>query len=180
MSTSLVKSLGIKGCSIWKLDENGRPGANPNADNVAISLPSIELESTTINLMGSLDIPDVTRIGNLQLSVTVPVDVKESIELAEIGKTVSWLVRWCSVEYDTNTAATTPVSYSVYATGLITSIPNAEVNAGAENTGTITMNLIYYKKSRAGETTPIFEIDRGAGVFIVNGKNLLKGYASLY
>lgn len=180
MAVSIVKSLGVKGCAIYKKDDTGNVSQIPNADNVAISLPSIELESTTVNLMGSLDVPDVTRLGNLQLSVTVPVDVKASMELAELGKTVSWLIKWCSVEYQTETGATIPVSYQVHATGLITSIPNAEVNVGAENTGTITMNLIRYKKLRVGEAAPIFEIDRGAGVFIVNGQNLLKAYSSLY
>ena len=81
MSIAIKKGLGVKGCAVWKLDENGKAGENPNVDNVSVTLPSIELETTSINLMGSVDIPDVARIGNMQLSCTTPLDVKEAMDL---------------------------------------------------------------------------------------------------
>lgn len=180
MSVALVKSLGIKGCAVWKLDADGRPGTTPNVDNVAISLPSIDLETTTINLMGNLDVPDLSRIGNLQLTVTVPLDVKEAIDLAELGKSVKWLITWCSQEYNSTTSEMTPKSFAVEASGLITSIPNAEVNAGAENTGTITMNLIAYRKVNRTDNIVAFEIDRGKGIFKVNGVDLMSQFSTLY
>ena len=130
MSLALVKSLGVKGCAVWKIDDEGRLPQNPNVDNVSVQLPSIELETTTINLMGSLDVPDISRVGNLQLTVTVPVDVPSAMELVELGKSVHWLITWVSQEYDSINGTTTPKSYSVDATGFITAIPNAEVNAG--------------------------------------------------
>ena len=180
MSLALVKSLGVKGCAVWKLDENGATGQNPNVDNVAVTLPSIELETTTINLMGSMDVPDLSRVGNLQLTVNVPLDVPEAMELCELGKTVSWLVTWCSQEYNSVTGETTPKAYSVNATGFISAIPNAEVNAGAENTGDITMNLISYKKTNITDKTIPFEIDRGKGIFRLNGKDLYGQFSTLY
>ena len=179
MSIAIKKSLGVKGCAIWKLTD-GEPGESPNVDNVAITLPSIELETTTVNLMGNVDIPDVSRIGNLQLSATIPIDIKEAMELCELGKTVSWLITWCSQEYNSSTGQTVAKSYSVRATGFITSIPNAEVNSGAENTGDITMNLIKYKKECISDNYIAFEIDRGAGIFKVNGNNLYGQFSSLY
>ena len=180
MSLALVKSLGVKGCAVWKLDENGATGQNPNVDNVAVTLPSIELETTTINLMGSMDVPDLSGVGNLQLTVNVPLDVPEAMELCELGKTVSWLVTWCSQEYNSVTGETTPKAYSVNATGFISAIPNAEVNAGAENTGDITMNLISYKKTNITDKTIPFEIDRGKGIFRLNGKDLYGQFSNLY
>lgn len=180
MSIAIKKSLGVKGAALWKVDENGQTGQNPNVDNVPITLPSIELETTSINLMGTVDIPDLSRVGNLQLSATIPLDVPEAMELCELGKTVSWLVTWCSQEYNSVTGETTPKAYSVNATGFITSIPNAEVNAGAENTGDITMNLISYKKNCITDKSTAFEIDRGKGIFKINGKDLYSQFSSLY
>lgn len=179
MSIAIKKGLGIKGCAVWKL-KDGEPGENPNVDNVSVTLPSIELETTSINLMGSVDIPDVSRIGNMQLSCTIPLDVKEAMDLCEIGKTVDWLVTWCSQEYNSTTGETVAKSYSVRATGFITSIPNAEVNSGSENTGEVTMNLIKYKKECISDNYTAFEIDRGAGIFKINGNDLFAKINSLY
>lgn len=180
MSVSLVKSLGVKGCAVWKLDENGATGQNPNVDNVSIQLPAIELETTSINLMGTLDVPDISRVGNLQLSVTVPLDVPEAMELLDLGKSVRWLITWASMEYNSVTGETTPKAFTVEATGFVSAIPNAEVNAGAENTGEITMNLVSYKKTNTTDKIVQFEIDRGKGIFKLNGKDLISGVSSLY
>lgn len=180
MSIAIKKGLGVKGCAVWKLNENGEPGENPNVDNISVTLPSIELETTSINLMGSVDIPDVSRIGNMQLSCTIPLDIQEAMDLCELGKTVSWLITWCSQEYNSTTGETVAKSYSVRATGFITSIPNAEVNAGAENTGEITMNLIKYKKDCISDNYCAFEIDRGAGIFKIRGNNIYDQFSKLY
>lgn len=180
MSIALVKSLGVKGCAIWKLDEAGRTGQNPNVDNVSIQLPSVEFETSSINLMGALDVPDVSRVGNMQLSATIPVDVPDAMALIELGKSVSWLITYCSQEYNAIDGTTTPKSYSINVTGFITSIPNAEVNAGAEGTGDITMNLIAYKKVNNTDQIVEFEIDRGKGILKVRDKDLISRFTSLY
>lgn len=180
MSLALVKSLGVRGCAVSKYDENGNLPANPNVDNVSITLPSIELETTTINLMGSLDVPDISRIGNLQLSVTVPLDVQGAMELLDLGKTVKWHITWASMEYDSVSGATTPKAYSVDASGFVSAIPNAEVSTGAENTGEIAMNLVVYKKTCITDRRVQFEIDRGKGIFKVDGTDLISHLNSLY
>ena len=180
MSLALVKSLGVKGCAVWKLDENGATGQNPNVDNVAVTLPSIELETTTINLMGSLDVPDLSRIGNLQLTVNIPLDVPEALKLIELGKSVRWLITWCSQLYDSITGTTTPKAFNVEVSGFVTAIPNAEVNAGAENTGDVTMNLVSIKKTNATDGIVEYEIDRGKGIFKVRGDDLIGQFSHLY
>ena len=180
MSIAICKSLGVKGCALWKLDENGATGQNPNVDNVSIQLPSIELETTSINLMGTLDIPDISRIGNLQLSATIPLDVPEAMELCELGKSVRWLITWASMTYNAVTSETTPKAFTVEVSGFVTGIPNAEVNAGAENTGDVTMNLISIKKTNATDGIVEYEIDRGKGIFNVRDKDMIGGISSLY
>lgn len=180
MSVAIVKSLGVRGASVWKLDDNGAVGQYPNVDNVEITLPSIELETSSLQLMGTLDVPDLSRVGNLQLSVTVPLDVPSAMELLEMGKVVKWLITWCSQEYNSVTGETTPKSFTVEASGFVTSIPNSAVNAGAENTGAITMNLISYKKTNTTDRLVQFEIDRGKGIFNVLGKDLIRQFTSLY
>lgn len=180
MSLAIVKSLGVKGCAVWKIKEDGTTEQYPNVDNVSVQLPSVEFETTTINLMGGLDVPDMSRVGNLQLTVNVPVDVPDSMALIELGKSVSWLITYCSQEYDSVTGATTPKAYTITATGFISSIPNAEINAGAENTGDITMNLIAYKKINTTDRITEFEIDRGKGILKVRDKDLIGKFMSLY
>lgn len=180
MSIAITKSLGVRGCAVWKLGADGKPGENPNVDNVAVTLPSIELESTTIQLMGSLDVPDVSRIGNLQLSVNIPLDVPKALELIELGKSVQWHITWCSQFYDSITGATTPKAFRVEVSGFVTSIPNAEINAGAENTGDVTMNLISIKKINATDNKVEYEIDRGKGIFMVGDTDMIGGISSLY
>ena len=180
MSIAIQKSLGIKGCALWKLNDAGEPGTNPNVDNVSIQLPSIELETTSITLMGTLDVPDVSRIGNLQLSATIPLDVPEAMELCELGKVVKWMVTWASMVYDAESGTTTPKSFRVMASGFVTSIPNAEVNAGAENTGDVTMNLITISKTNITDGRVEYEIDRGKGIFKVKGDDLIGKISSLY
>lgn len=180
MSIALVKSLGVKGCAVWKYNEEDKVGENPNVDNVAVTLPSIEFETTTINLMGSLDVPDLSRIGNLQLTVNIPLDVPEALKLIELGKSVKWLITWCSQFYDSITGATTPKAFNVEASGFVTAIPNAEINAGAENTGDVTMNLISIKKTNVTDKNVEYEIDRGKGIFRLNGKDLYGQFGNLY
>ena len=180
MSIAIQKSLGVKGCALWKLDDEGKAGGNPNVDNVSIQLPSIELETTSITLMGTLDVPDVTRIGNLQLSATIPLDVPEAMKLCELGKVVKWMVTWASMVYDAKSGTTTPKSFKVMAHGFVTSIPNAEVNAGSENTGSVTMNLIYISKTNLTDNKVEYEIDRGKGIFKVRGDDLIGEIRSLY
>ena len=180
MSIAIQKSLGVKGCALWKLDEKGDAGENPNVDNVSIQLPSIELETTSITLMGTLDVPDVSRIGNLQLSATIPLDVPKAMELCELGKVVKWMITWASMVYDAKSGTTTPKSFKVVAHGFVTSIPNAEVNAGAENTGDVTMNLISISKTNITDGKVEYEIDRGKGIFKVKGDDLIGKISSLY
>lgn len=180
MSVAITKSLGVKGCSIWRVRDDDTVADHPNADNISITLPSIELESTTINLMGSVDIPDISRIGNLQLTATIPVDAKSSLDLIEIGKSVKWQIRWVTMEYDSTTSVTTPVSYKVFATGFVTSIPNAEVNAGSEGTADVTMNLIAYRKIDSTHNKTIFAIDRGQGTFIFNDKDMMSNIHNMF
>lgn len=180
MSVCVTKSLGVKGAAVWRKDANGGVGNTPNVDNVPVQLPAIELETTSINLMGALDVPDISRVGNLQLSVTVPIDVPASMDLVELGKPVAWLITWCSLEYNSVTGETTPKAYTVDVSGFIATVPNAEVNAGAENTGDIVMNLVSYKKTNVTDHITEFEIDRGKNIFKVRDRDLISQFSSLY
>lgn len=178
---ALTKSLGVKGCAIYALSDAGKPLSNtPIADNVSITLPAIELETNSINLMGTFDVPDVSRLGNMQLTVNVPLDVAASQELFTIGRLARWQITWCSQEYDSITGITAIKSYLVTATGFVTSIPNAEVNQGAENTGDVTMNLVTYSKICTTDRKLIFAIDRGKGKFIINGEDIYAKFNLAY
>lgn len=180
MTVACIKSMGVKGAAVYKLNESGTPilGNYPNIDNVPITLPAIEPETTSLNLMGTLDVPDISRIGNMQMSITVPCDNDDAMSLAEMGTLQSWLIAWVSQEYDVATSQLKVVPYKVYVKGFVASLPNAEVNAGAENTGDITMNLVSIKKLR--DNVVKYNIDRTQGLVEIDGKNLTSQFNSLY
>ena len=99
------------------------------------------------------------------------------MELCELGKVVKWMVTWASMTYDAESGTTTPKSFRVMASGFVTSIPNAEVNAGAENTGDV---LISISKTNITDGRVEYEIDRGKGIFKVKGRDLIGKISSLY
>lgn len=179
MSTQLHKSLPIKGAAIWVLDQNGQPvAATPQADNVPITLPSIDFGTTDVNIMGTVSIPDFTRVENFQVTAEISVDNPDSKPLKQVGKQ-AWKITYCTAHIDAATGLETLQGMVVYCTGYIGGIPNAEVNQGSENTATVTMNCMSFKK-QTQEGVIECDIDRSAGKIEIDGKNYTEALASKY
>lgn len=177
MSIQVHKSLPIKGCSLWLLENDKPVTSTPQADNISITIPSIEFETTDIGIMGTVSIPDFSRVGNLQLTATIAIDNPDSRVLKRVGHQ-SWMIRYCTSSMNVNTGLEELSSYTIKASGYITSIPNAEVNQGAENTGDIVMNLMSFQKLH--DTDVEINIDRMAGKLEISGINYASEISSLY
>lgn len=177
MSIQMHKSLPIKGCSLWLLEDDKPITSTPQADNIAITIPTIEFETTDLNIMGTMSIPDFTRIGNLQLTATIAIDNPDSRPLKRVGQQ-SWLIRYCTAYVDVATGLDVIEGYEIKASGYVTSIPNAEVNQGSENTGDIVMNLTSIRKMHGADVE--LDIDRMHGKIEISGINYTTELSNFY
>lgn len=180
MSKSITKFVEIKGCAVWACDDNWVPvSQNPQVDNIAISAPDIEFATTDINLMGTLSIPDFTRIDNFQIGVTVPPDNEEAMALFQPGLK-HWMISYAVSNFNSQTGLEELSAYRIYAAGYITKIPTSEINKGAEGTTELPMNLAVYKKVKVGSNTAVFDINRFTGKVEINGVNYSQPIDELY
>ena len=180
MATALTKSLPINGCAVYLMKDGKQVGLGPVLDSVTISLPSIEFETTTIPMMGSYDVPDPSRIPNLQVTITIPCDNLAARTLAQPG-VCEWKITWVSQEYSAATGMNVPTGWVVLCRGHVVNIPNAEVSVGGENTSDITMNVIAIsKRSNTSPSVESYALDRSAGSLRVNGVEYAKGINSLF
>lgn len=180
MSVCTTKFVGIKGCAVWQCDEKGTAiSENPQIDNTTINAPSIEFDTTDVNLMGTLAVPDFTKLSNFTLSVNIPVDNPEAMKLCVLGLN-QWIISYAVSNLDASTGLETITGYRIYAKGYITSIPSAEISVGGDGTAELSMNLISYKKWALGENTAKYDIDRMTGKVEINGKNYTNSLNSLF
>lgn len=169
MGTTITKSLTINGCAVYKLDANGRASINPNIDNTTISLPAISFESTDIALMGTYSVVDYSRVQQMEISVNIPVDNSDALDLCTPG-VQNWKITWCSSVFDSQSGVTIPKGFIIYARGLINNIPNAEISTGGENKADVTMSVISIKKVDL-DGKVYYNIDRSKNVVEYNGVN---------
>ena len=180
MSVAPTKTIGIKGCAVWLADERGSAiGTNPQIDNTTITAPSIEFGTTDVNIMGTLSVPDFTKLDNFSLSVNIPVDNPEAMRLCQLGLT-QWIISYCVASIDARTGLESVVGYRIYARGYVTSVPSADIAVGNDTTADVTMNLVSYKKWALGADVPAFDIDRLSGKVEINGVNYSRAVDELF
>lgn len=156
----------ISGVSIYACDEKGQSYSEPAAIDVSITLPSIEFESTDVQLMGSLSVPDTTRLGNLQISATLEADNPKTRTLVGAGLK-KWRISWTENILEP-TGLQSVRGFTVFATGYVGAIPEGAKEIGGQATADYTMNCIsIYKKDSTGYVS--YDIDRTKGKLIVDG-----------
>lgn len=62
MLTSINRYTAIKGCDIYRLDKNGKPGTSPAAIDRDITIGEQTHPSTDVPLMGTISVPDQSRL----------------------------------------------------------------------------------------------------------------------
>lgn len=171
MLKSIPRYTTIKGVTIYSCDSNWKPKPTPAAIDRDITIPEQTHPTTDVNLMGTVSIPDQSRIDNMTLTVNVNCDSPEAGELTG-GGVCYWKICWVDEILDA-TGEMTITGYNIYASGYVTGIPEAAKNAGAENSGDLGMNLISIKKTRIldnGEQV-VYDINRVQNRLIRNGKD---------
>lgn len=180
MSSAKTKFVQIQGCAVWESDDSMTAiDSTPNVDNTTISAPEIEFGTTDINLMGTVSVPDFTRIDNFQLSVNIPVDNPDAVKLCKLGLR-QWIISYCVSNLNSETGLEDVSAYRIYAKGYITKIPVAELSQGGEGRADLSMNLVSYKKWKVGDNTPVFDIDRLTGKVEVGGVNYSQSINQMY
>ena len=180
MSRSPVKFVKICGVSVWEADENGAAVYDyPQASDVTVSMPNIEFGTTDVNILGTLSVPDFTRLENFQISASVPVDNPEAKKLFKLGLQ-NWVISYAVANLDSATGLETKTGYRIYARGYVSSIPNAEISTGGEGMADVSMNLVSLKKWALGASVPEFNIDRLSGKVEISGVNYAAEVNALY
>ena len=156
----------IKGCTIYPAPD-GKPAANPAAIDCTITLPNITFETGTVQMMGSLTVPDQSRLGDLSMAITVP-DSKDSMDLSGKGLK-EYAAKWVREVTDPN-GAIRVVGFTCYFAGYVTQVPQSAKNPGAESTGDYNVSLVRYQVVEDGNKIH-FDIDRAAGKLIINGED---------
>lgn len=156
----------VKGVTIYDAPD-GVPSENPAAIDCTVTLPSISFESGTVQMMGSLTVPDQSRIGDLSMAITVT-DSKDSMSLAGKGLK-SYVSRWVREVTDPS-GAIRVVGFVCYFSGYVTQVPQSGKNPGAESTGDYNVSLVKYRVVEDG-TIEHFNIDRAAGKLVINGED---------
>lgn len=156
----------IKSCSIYPVVD-GVAADSPAAIDATITLPPITFETSTIQMMGALNVPDQSRLGDLSMSITVP---QSRISIALAGKGLkSYAVKWVQEVHDPS-GAVRVVGFVCYVSGYVTQIPESAKSPGAEGTADYNVSVVKYRLLEDGKIEH-FNIDRGAGKLVINGED---------
>ncbi|MBR4985336.1 MAG: phage major tail tube protein [Proteobacteria bacterium] len=155
----------IKSCTIYPV-ENGVPAASPAAFDCTITPPVVTFETGTVQMMGSLTVPDQSRIADMSLSITVPVSPL-SVKLSGKGLK-SYEARWAQ-EVTDPTGAIRVVQGVCYISGYVTQVPATAINPGAEGTADYNVSVVKYRLVVGGKE--LHNIDRAAGVLVIDTVN---------
>lgn len=155
----------IKACSIYAM-KNGVANGDPAAIDATITLPNITFETSTVQMMGSVTMPDQSRLGDLSLSITVP-QSRHSIVLSGKGLK-EYRANWVQ-EVTEPSGAVRVVGGVCYMSGYVTQIPESAKNPGGEGTSDYTVSLVKYRVLMDGDE--LFNIDRTSGKLIINGED---------
>lgn len=167
----------IKGCSIYRLNELGRPNATPAAIDRDINIGEQTSPATDIPMMGSVSIPDQSRIDNFTISVNINCDSPEAAQLSGPGL-VGWEIHWVD-EVVGSDGLPTIQGWVITAHGYITNTPEATKNSGSDNSGDLTMNVVAVIKRNVTTGRISYDIDRRANRLIRNGVDFRKAINAL-
>ncbi len=177
MSRQTYKFTTIKGCALWAMENGAVISSVPNADNITITLPELTFGTTDVNILGTLTLPDFTRIDNFTVTANIAVDNPDSEPIKRIGYQ-EWKITYCVGLVNAQTGLEEYTPYTVYCKGFIGSIPLSSVEQGGDGMADVTMNCTSIRKMKGNETE--FEIDRLNGNIKLGDKDYANDINSLY
>lgn len=174
----LHKMTTIKGCAVYYVDPVKDVANNvPCADGVTCTLPEISFPTTDVAIMGTLSVPDFTRLDNITASINVCIDNPDTEPLLQVGLQ-SWKVTWVSGILNANTGIEEYNSHSAIVKGYVSNIPVHSVEEGGDGMAELTMNVVAYRQFKDG--VELVSIDRLSNKLSINGVNYTQGINSLY
>ena len=156
----------IKGTTIYKLSKEGKPASAPAAIDMDITIGEQSHPTTDIPVMGTLSVPDQSRLDNFTIEVNVNCDSPEAAELGGEG-IVGWQIQWVDEFVDTD-GLPQIVGWTITAKGYVTGLPEANKNQGSDNSGNLVMNVVSILKKNSNDFVS-YDIDRIANRLIRNG-----------
>lgn len=177
MLTSINRYTAIKGCSIYKLNDLGRPNETPAAIDRDITIGEQTSPTTDIPMMGTVSVPDQSRIDNFTISVNINCDSPEAAELNGPGL-VGWEIHWVDEVVGADGLPSIQ-GWVITAHGYVGNSPEATKNSGSENSGDLTMNVVASIKRNVTTGVVAYDIDRRANRLIRNGIDYRKDINAL-
>lgn len=177
------KTVSIKACAVYAMaNDMVITPLSPQADNVTVTLPDLSFIKNDVNIMGTVSIPDFTRLDNFTVTVNVPVDNPDIRMLRKLGIN-QWKITYVVSNISAKTGFEELTAYEVIVKGYIGSIPNGSVEQGGDGMVDISMDCLSYKKTRTDQGRNTFveiDIDRLTNKVKVDGINYTAQLNSLY
>ncbi len=121
---------------------------------------------------GSMDVPVVGLIEELEMEIGFMSLCNDIFSIMDPTEAVSLTVNGAIQGTEAGTGAVGYVPISISVRGLLKKFTPGVIKAGAKMSSSVTLGLSYYKIVLDGKT--MLEIDRLNGVFVINGKDILK------
>lgn len=165
MLQAITKYTHVEGVSIYAVTE-GQSADAPSAIDVSVNLPELAFESVDIPMMGTATVYDQTRLGNMELSVTLEADNTEALKLIRKGL-CEWKLCWVESAVAPS-GLTSVVGFNVYVKGYVSAIPEGGKEVGSQATADYKMSLIATRKTDSTGRV-YYDVDRAQGKLVVNG-----------
>lgn len=178
------KMTTIKGCAVYYMNPQTEV-ANPMpcADGVTCTLPEITFPTTDVNIMGTLSVPDFTRLDNITASINVCLDNPDTEPLLRLNDPdrpgmQMWKITWVSGILNAQTGVENYVPHSAVVKGYVSNIPVHSVEEGGDGMAELSMNVVAYSQYKDG--AEVISIDRLHNKLSINGTNYTSQINDLY
>ena len=165
MLQTIPKYTTIKGVTIYRLN-GGAPAPAPAAVDVDVNISEHTHPSTDVSFMGTVGVPDQSRLDNFTVGVSINCDSPEAQALVGEG-VVGWMICWVDEVVDA-TGIPAVVGWKLFTYGYVTGVPEATKNLSSDNSGELTMNCLAARKINTSGYVA-YDIDRRSNKLIRNG-----------
>lgn len=161
----------ILGCAVYVDDGNTLV-----AENVDVTLPEVTFEQTSIEALGTLSIPVLSRLaGDLDVTINFVGQDEGFVSAVKSGQR-TFEVRWAQEIVQPN-GDTEPHGYRVYFDGILNNIPAFTTAVGEAGQSALTFHCVRYKVVLDGNE--VLNVDRIAGILEIQGVDVTKDLKSL-
>jgi phage tail tube protein FII len=155
----------VKGCTVY-VGKDGKFEQYPIiVDTAEVGLPSISHPTVEAQSMGSMECVDQTRVNSMQLTITCEPSIIQS-KLHGYGLR-DYMIKWGQEQKKADGTGFRLVPFVAVCKGIIAEDGGNSVNPGNNTTGTVTVNLTFYKLM--SDNQEIRYIDKLNSVLRING-----------